>query len=105
MKEKPPAEKKKPETSNKTSEARPSPRIENRRSGKNSHRFAPVAWVRPRLVLPAPCAAASELANRTAEHLVDKTMPVEEQQRRKRALIKGPKEFREIREDLPKSKT
>jgi hypothetical protein len=31
-------------------------------------------------------------------------MPVEEQQRRKRALIKGPKEFREIREDQPKSK-
>ena len=48
---------------------------------------------------------ASELANQTAEHLVDKTMPVEEQQRRKRALIKGPKEYREIREDLPKSKT
>jgi hypothetical protein len=48
---------------------------------------------------------ASELANRTTEHLVDKTMPVEEQQRRKRALIKGPTEFREIREDLPKSKT
>jgi hypothetical protein len=32
-------------------------------------------------------------------------LPVEEQQRRKRALIKGPKEFREIREDLPKDKT
>jgi hypothetical protein len=45
---------------------------------------------------------ASEIAARTAERLVDKSMPVEEQQRRKRALIKGPKEFREIREDLPK---
>jgi hypothetical protein len=32
-------------------------------------------------------------------------MPVEEQQRRKRALIKGLKEFRDIREDLPKPKT
>ena len=32
-------------------------------------------------------------------------MPVEEQQRRKPALIKGPKEFRDIREDLPKPKT
>jgi hypothetical protein len=36
---------------------------------------------------------ASELAARTADRLVDKSMPVEEQQRRKRALIKGPKEF------------
>ena len=45
---------------------------------------------------------ASTLADRAAERLVDKSLPVEEQQRRKRALIKGPKEFREIREDLPK---
>jgi hypothetical protein len=35
----------------------------------------------------------------TAERIVDKSMPPEDQQRRKRALIKGPKEFREIRED------
>ena len=48
---------------------------------------------------------ASTLADRAAERLVDKSLPVEEQQRRKRALIKGPKEFREIREDLPKDKT
>ena len=48
---------------------------------------------------------ASKLADRAAERLVDKSLPVEEQQRRKRALIKGPKEFREIREDLPKDKT
>jgi hypothetical protein len=48
---------------------------------------------------------ASELADRVAEHIVDKSLPLEEQQRRKRALIKGPREFREIREDLPKSKT
>jgi hypothetical protein len=47
---------------------------------------------------------ASELADRTAGRLVDKGIPAEEQQRRKRALIKGPKEFREIREDLPKLK-
>ena len=48
---------------------------------------------------------ASKLADRAAERLVDKSLPVEEQQRRKRALIKGPKEFRETREDLPKDKT
>jgi hypothetical protein len=45
---------------------------------------------------------ASERAARTADHLVDKSMPVEEQERRKRAVIKGPKEFRDICEDLPK---
>src|SRR6476620_5561855 len=39
---------------------------------------------------------ASELADRTAERFVDKSIPAEEQQRRKRALIRGPKEFREI---------
>src|SRR6202161_1091189 len=46
---------------------------------------------------------ASELAERTTERLVDKSMPVEDQQRRKRALIKGPKEFRDMREDQPKT--
>jgi hypothetical protein len=45
---------------------------------------------------------ASAIASRTADLLVDKSVPVEEQERRKRALIKGPREFRNIREDLPK---
>ena len=45
-----------------------------------------------------------KFADRVAEDLVDKSLPLEEQ-RRKRALIKGPKEFREICEDLPKDKT
>lgn len=45
---------------------------------------------------------ALELATRAADRLVDKSIPVEQQEHRKRALIKGPKEFREIREDLPK---
>jgi hypothetical protein len=47
---------------------------------------------------------ASKLADRAADHIVDKSMPVEEQERRKRALLKGPEEFHEIREDLPKPK-
>jgi hypothetical protein len=47
---------------------------------------------------------ASELADHAAEHVVDKSLPSEEQERRKRVLIKGPKEFRDIREDLPKTK-
>jgi hypothetical protein len=44
---------------------------------------------------------ASEIAANTADRLVDKSIPAEEQARRKRALIEGPKEFRDIREDLP----
>jgi hypothetical protein len=47
---------------------------------------------------------ASEFATRAAEQIVDKSISSEEQQRRKRALIQGPKEFREIREGLPKRK-
>jgi hypothetical protein len=47
---------------------------------------------------------ASELADRVAEHLVDESLPLEEQQRRKRAVTRGPKEFCDIREDLPKPK-
>ena len=53
-------------------------------------------------LMPCLCEKASVLADRTAERLVDKSMLPEEQQRRKRALIKGPKEFRDIREDVPK---
>jgi hypothetical protein len=44
------------------------------------------------------------LANRAADLVLDKSVPPEEQERRKRALIKGPKKFRDIREDLPKQK-
>lgn len=47
---------------------------------------------------------ASNMAAREIENLGDASQPMEEQQRRKRALIKGPKEFRNIREDLPKVK-
>jgi hypothetical protein len=47
---------------------------------------------------------AAELAGRAVEAMGNQLVPAEERQRRKRALIKGPKEFREIREDLPKPK-
>jgi hypothetical protein len=47
---------------------------------------------------------ASDLADRAAEQIADKSMPPEEQQRRKRAMIKGPQEFREIRERSAKGK-
>jgi hypothetical protein len=36
--------------------------------------------------------------------LSDGTLPIEEREKRKRRLIKGPSEFREMRADLPKSK-
>jgi hypothetical protein len=60
---------------------------------------------RPKRISKKRAQAASDLASRAAERLVDKSIPPEEQQRRKRALIKGPKEFRDIRGDLPESKT
>jgi hypothetical protein len=47
---------------------------------------------------------ASELAARTVERVSDKSVPPEEQARRKRVLIRGPKEFRDIRADQPKTK-
>jgi hypothetical protein len=47
---------------------------------------------------------ASTLAAREIENLGDTSQSLEEQHRRKRRLIRGPKEFREIRADLPKAK-
>ena len=47
---------------------------------------------------------ASKLAAREIERLADKSLPAVEKQRRKRTLIRGPREFRDIREDLPKTK-
>ena len=42
---------------------------------------------------------ASQLAAHEIEGLVDKSQPIMEQRRRKRRLIRGPKEFRNIRDD------
>jgi hypothetical protein len=47
---------------------------------------------------------ASKMAARELEPLGDKTMAPDERDRRKRALIRGPKEFRDIRGDQPKTK-
>jgi Arc/MetJ-type ribon-helix-helix transcriptional regulator len=47
-------------------------------------------------------AKASELAGATIDQLDDKSLPPEEQAKRKRRLLKGPSEFREMRDDLPK---
>jgi hypothetical protein len=48
---------------------------------------------------------ASDLASREIENLGDISQPPQEQQRRKRSLIRGPKEFRDIRADQPKRKS
>ena len=52
----------------------------------------------------AKAGQAAELASRAVEQKTDKSQPVDEQKSRRRALIRGPKEFRDIREDQPKRK-
>ena len=47
---------------------------------------------------------ASELAAKAIERLADKSRPASEHERVKRRLIRGPKEFRDIRADQVKSK-
>ena len=49
-------------------------------------------------------AKASELAGETIDRLSDRSAPAEEQATRKRRLIKGPPEFRAMRNDLHKPK-
>ena len=59
---------------------------------------------------PAPkrnkktAAKAAELAGTMIDWLGDKSARPEEQAKRKRRLVKGPSEFREMRGDLPKPK-
>jgi len=47
---------------------------------------------------------AAEMADREIDPLGDQAVTNEERARRKRRLIKGPREFRDIRADLPKNK-
>ncbi len=47
---------------------------------------------------------ASELAGEMIDWLRDRSAPAEEQAQRKRRLIKGPSEFREMRKDVAKRK-
>jgi hypothetical protein len=70
-------------------------RIVERTLGRSAH---------PKAANKRKAQKALELAGRAVEHVVDKSIPAEEQERRKRAVIKGPKEFRDIREDQPKPK-
>jgi hypothetical protein len=47
---------------------------------------------------------ASEMAGRAIDRVEDRSVPAEDRARRKRRLLKGPQEFREMRGDLPKTK-
>jgi hypothetical protein len=49
-------------------------------------------------------AEASKMAHRALDSLGDQSVPLEERESRKRRLTKGPREFREMRDDLSKSK-
>jgi hypothetical protein len=44
-------------------------------------------------------AQASALAGKVVDQLTDSTAPEDEQQKRKRRLIHGPREFRDVRQD------
>jgi Arc/MetJ-type ribon-helix-helix transcriptional regulator len=48
---------------------------------------------------------ASEWASQEIDRRADHLLPAEERERRKHRLTKGPKEFRNVRDDLPKPKT
>jgi hypothetical protein len=45
---------------------------------------------------------AKQLAAKTIDHLLDPAAPIEESANRRRRLLKGPEEFREVRVDLQK---
>jgi hypothetical protein len=47
---------------------------------------------------------ASDMAAQQIDKLMDSSAPAEERQQRKRRLLRGPREFRDIRGDLPKPK-
>jgi hypothetical protein len=48
---------------------------------------------------------AAKMAGREIDRLGDEAATREERAKRKRRLIKGPREFRDLRGDLPKTKS
>ena len=54
---------------------------------------------------PKAAAKASEFAAQQIDRLADRSASAEEQQKRKRRLLKGPEEFRKMRTDLSKPKS
>jgi len=64
-----------------------------------------LAGLRPILRRSAKAAAkASDLAAEQIDKLADASATSEERQQRKRRLLKGPREFRDVREDASKPK-
>jgi glutaredoxin len=55
-------------------------------------------------VRPKSAAKAREMAGQTLDRLTDSSATDEERQTRKRRLLKGPKEFRDIRDNHAKPK-
>ena len=53
---------------------------------------------------PAKAQKAMEIASQVIDKVADKSLPPEVQAHRKRALIRGPKEFRDLRDNQPKKK-
>lgn len=53
---------------------------------------------------PARASRARELAAETIDKMSDPSAPPEERAQRRRRLMKGPEEFREVRIDRPKAK-
>jgi hypothetical protein len=53
---------------------------------------------------PKRAATAREMAGQAVDRLIDPSAPDEERQRRERRLLKGPKEFRDIRDNRVKPK-
>jgi hypothetical protein len=47
---------------------------------------------------------SAKIAGKTIDALADQSVPVEERAKRKRRLLKGPNEFREIRDDQPEAR-
>jgi hypothetical protein len=58
-----------------------------------------------RLIGSRAASKASQMAGRQIDRLLPESTASEDRARRKRRLLKGPREFREFRDDLPKSKT
>jgi hypothetical protein len=54
---------------------------------------------------PKAAAKATDMASQQIDALADSSATHEERQQRKRRLLKGPTEFRDIRGDLPKPKS
>jgi Arc/MetJ-type ribon-helix-helix transcriptional regulator len=54
---------------------------------------------------PKAAAKASDMAAHQIDKLADPAIPEEERRARKRRLIKGPSEFRDMRGDQPKQKS